>query len=368
MELKEILNQHVKAFEEKLAGNTDAIQILQQLVFDIEQKMARGDNFGGRGHASEPTWGQTFTHSKADELAGMGRSDRVSVSFKAAITSATTNAAGSAGDLIVPQREAVIGLPQQRLTIRNLLNVTPVSSGSVERPRLIARPTGAGMVAEGAKKPESNMQWGMETVPMRVIAHWIKASRQILDDVPQLQSMVDVELRYGLAVKEEEQLLFGDGTGQNLNGMMENAVSFDPAIIDVTAPTLIDKIGMAILQGSLTDIAPDGIVLHPSDWWRIRLTKDADGKYIMGDPGMVVQPSLFGLPVVPTKAQEVDNFLVGAFNAQTLYDRWEARVEAGFENDDFTRNMVTLLAEERVGFDPEHPTSLIKGTFTDVTP
>ena len=92
--------------------------------------------------------------------------------------------------------------------------------------------------------------------------------------------------------------------------------------------------------------------------------KDADGKYILGDPQAVVQPSLFGLPVVATKAMTVDKFLVGDFaSAGTLYDRWQPRVETGYVNDDFTRNLVTVLAEERVAFAVKQATALTYGDF-----
>lgn len=78
---------------------------------------------------------------------------------------------------------------------------------------------------------------------------------------------------------------------------------------------MIDTVGLAILQNALADFPADGIVMHPSDWMRIRLLKDADGKYILGDPQAVITPALFGLPVVATQAMAADKFLVGNFQA-----------------------------------------------------
>lgn len=85
-----------------------------------------------------------------------------------------------------------------------------------------------------------------------------------------LRDLVDQELRYGLAHVEEAQLLSDDGTGQNLQGMVPQATVFSD-LLSLTDPTMIDMIGAAILQGSLTDVPPDSIVIHPSDWWRMRL-------------------------------------------------------------------------------------------------
>ncbi|WP_245465547.1 phage major capsid protein [Mesorhizobium sp. M6A.T.Ce.TU.016.01.1.1] len=96
--------------------------------------------------------------------------------------------------------------------------------------------------------------------------------------------------------------------------------------------------------------------------------KDGDGRYILGDPQAVVQPALFGLPVVPTKAMAVDKFLVGSYQqAGTLYDRWAARVEVSTEHADFfVRNLVAILAEERIGLAVKQPTALTYGDFGNV--
>ncbi|TMJ19552.1 MAG: phage major capsid protein [Alphaproteobacteria bacterium] len=333
-------------------------------IDEIEQKLARRG--GGDGTHVGASLGQQFVDAKGAGLASMTRGDRASLEVKASLTSLTTDAAGSVGDLIVPQADTATTLPRRRLTIRNLLTVVNATSGSVEYPKQTGRTNSAAPVAEGATKPESDIKFDLETVPMRVIAHWMKASRQVLEDVPQLRSIIDDELLYGLSLVEEAQLLFGDGTGQNLEGMAALATAYASPISPDPTENEIDTIALAILQASLTDIPPDGVVLHPSDWWRMRLLKDGEGKYILGDPGVVAEPRLFGLPVVTTQAMTVDKFLVGAFKAQTLYDRWSARVEVGFVNDDFTKNLVTVLGEERIGFAAKRPEALIYGDFGNV--
>ncbi|HXH15658.1 MAG TPA: phage major capsid protein [Sphingomonas sp.] len=365
----------IAGVEDKLKGfgvDATTIKDLKERVDGLEKKAhpfspsrMRGLGNVGAG-AIEGTVGEQFVQAKAAEAASMSRTDRVSLEMKAAsITSSTAGVAGSAGDLVVPARDTAVMLPKRRLTIRNLLNVIPVGSGAVEYPRQITRPTAADTVAEAALKPQSDIRYALETAPIRTIAHFVKASRQILDDAPQLGALIDTDLRYGLSIKEEAQLLYGDGNDQNLKGMMLVATAF--ALADaIENANEIDKIGLAILQASLTDIEPDGIVMHPSVWWKMRLTKDLNGKYLMGDPMQAVAPNLFGLPVIPTQAINQGDFLVGAFAPQTLYERWEAGVELGFVDDDFTRNMVTILGEERVGFAAKQPQALIKGEFADI--
>jgi HK97 family phage major capsid protein len=196
----------------------------------------------------------------------------------------------------VPQFDDTLVTPRRRLTIRNLLTVIQVESGSVEYPSQKVRNNNAAPVAEGTAKPESDLQFELKNAPIRTVAHWTKASRQVLDDAPQLRSIIDEELRYGLALVEETQLLYGDGTGQNLNGMVALATAYASPITPPDVSQEIDVIGQAILQAALTDVPPDGIIIHPGDWWRMRLAKNAQGEYILGPPARQTVPFLWGLP------------------------------------------------------------------------
>lgn len=357
---------HTASVLTKLGATNDELKAMRQKqeaheceLLEINQRLARG---GGDGGSAEPeTIGKQFIENP--ELKGFAESQqrgRFSMQIKATITTGS----GSAGALTTPTRDALLPLPQRRLTIRNLLPVINVTTGTVEYPRLTARPGAAAPVAEGALKPESEMTLDLQNAPIRTIAHWIPASRQILDDAPQLRGIIDSELLYGLKLKEEEQLLYGSGTGQNLNGMVTQATAFS-APITITSPNMIDNIGLAILQTALTDLEPDGIVVSSADWMRMRLLKDGDGRYMLGNPGESVSSVLFGLPVVATPAMNVDKFLVGAFQAAgTIYDRWQARVEVSTEHADyFVRNMVAILCEERIGLAVKRATALTYGDF-----
>lgn len=358
------LSDHSEAVLEQLQKTDNAVLELKANLLEMEQKAARGG--GGEPHVE--TWGEQFVKAAEGELAAMVR-DR---NAKAAVQiKAVTTDPASGGALIVPHRDAPNMLPQQRLTIRALLPVINIASGAVEYADQLTRPAGAAPVAEGAAKPESGMTWELKTTTAKVIAHWIKASRQALEDTPQLQSIIDADMRYGLALAEEAQILQGDGTGQNLDGLLTNATVFTDAsgiLAEIGAATAnrIDVIGAAILQGALNDYPPTGVVVHWADWWRMVLTKDGEGKYILGTPGSLPMPQLWGLPVIPTKAIAPDGFLVGDFrSAATLYDRWQPRVEVGYVNDDFTRNLVTILAEERIALAVKNGAALVTGSFSE---
>jgi HK97 family phage major capsid protein len=294
---------------------------------------------------------------------------RVGIETKAIISSLTTDANGSAGDLVVPQRAPLVAAAERRMTVRDLLTPGRTSSGSIQYPKETGFTNSAATHTDtgGTAKPQSEIKFDIVTASVTTIAHWVLATRQILDDAPMLQSYIDGRLRYGLAYAEELQLLNGDGTGTNLNGVYTQATALgaNPAV--VASPQKMDVIRYAMLQAALAELPPSGIVLHPTDWAGIETTKDADGRYIIGNPASQLQPRLWGLPVVETQAMTIDKFLVGAFKmGAQIFDRQDARVEISTEDsDNFRKNLVTILAEERLALAVYRPEAFIKGDFSD---
>ncbi|MDX0427998.1 phage major capsid protein [Sinorhizobium medicae] len=334
---------------------------LTEQVAEIEQKLARG---GGNKTTPEKTIGEQFVEDQgvkdwAQSSPSKGKAD---VRFKATITSATTDTAGAAGAAVETTRlPGILALPQRRLTVRDLISPGRMDGNALEYVRETGFTNSAAPVAETAAKPESDLKFDLVTTSAKVIAHWMKASRQILDDFSQLRSIIDQRLLYGLAYVEEGQLLNGDGTGQNLHGIIPQATAYAAAFTP-DAPTAIDTLRLAQLQAALAEYPATGHVLHPTDWARIELTKDTTGRYIIGNPQGTIGPTLWGLPVVATQAIAVDKFLTGAFRlGAQLFDRWDARVEAGFVNDDFIKNLVTILAEERLALAVYRPEAFIYG-------
>ncbi len=286
--------------------------------------------------------------------------------MKIEVQNVITSASTSAGTLIVPQRETdIIGIPRRQMTVRQLLDEGSTASNLVQYARQSARANAAAVVAEGTLKPESNYEWRLAEAAVRTIAHWIYVSRQSMDDIPQLQGEIDGELRYGLDLAEEAQLLKGSGVGENLNGLMTQATAYVAAFA-IANKTMIDTMRLALLQASLAEYPADGIVLHPTDWARIELTKDAGMNYIFANIVQLAGPQLWGRPVIATQAQDEDNFLVGAFRAAAkIYDRMDVEVLISSEDrDNFVKNMLTVRAEKRLALAVKRPAALIKGRFS----
>ncbi|WP_425502623.1 phage major capsid protein [Pelagibacterium limicola] len=341
---------------------------LAEQVADIEQKMARG---GGSGEEAEKSIGQQFVESegfKAFHAAGFSKGARgADMRVKATITSATTDAAGSAGAGVRNTRlPGIIAPPDRRLTIRDLITPGRMDGSTLEYVRETGFTNAADVVAEGETKPDSDLKFDLVTTSAKVIAHWMKASKQILDDFSQLASYIDNRLLYGLAYVEEQQLLNGNGQGQNLHGILPQATAFNPSFTPEFASP-IDALRLAMLQVALAEYPATGHVLNPIDWARIETTKDEEGRYIIGNPQNGIAPTLWRLPVVETQAMAAGEFLTGAFRlGAQLFDRWDARIETGYVDDDFIRNLVTILSEERLALAVYRPEAFVTGEITFV--
>ena len=166
------------------------------------------------------------------------------------------------------------------------------------------------------------------------------------------------------AYAEELQLLHGDNTGTNLNGIYTQGDRLRGGF-GWSSPTAtkIDVIGVAMTQNALAEEPVTGVVVHPSDWAEMRLLKNFKGEYVMGPPGADVEPRLFGAPAVVTRQWSPVRSL-SATSSGNLYDRMAARVELSTEDsDNFRKNLVTVLAEERIGLAVKDPTAFTKGTY-----
>lgn len=336
---------------------------------ELEQKAARRGGQGG-GQPEQKTLGQIVVDNeqvKANLLGG-AQKGRVNMSVETKAILSGTGSWGATGSvsnsLVMADRQPLLALPMRKMTIRDLIAPGQTNSNNIEFAVQVLRTNNAAVVAEGALKPQSNYTWNLTSFPVRVIAHLIKASRQILDDAPALMSIIDAEMRYGLEFAEEAEILYGDGTGAHLLGIVPQASAYSPAF-PVTGGTAIDTIRLAMLQGVLALFPMTGTVLNPTDWAKVEMIKDSLGRYIIGDPQGTAQPRLWGLPVVESLALTAGTFLTGAFRyASQIFDRMAIEVLISTENnDDFEKNLLTIRAEERLALVVKRPTAFVTGTL-----
>lgn len=364
------LSAETKATVDELAlkfnSLTEAEKQLKAQLGELEQEFARIP--AQASAAQRTTVGAEVIKSEAlKEFAKSVQGNRrISVPVNAALLSVDV-----AEGVVEPQRLPGIDvMPKQRLFIRDLIATGRTTSPAIFWVQQTGFTNAASVVPENTAKPYSNISFDTKITPVTTIAHMFKASKQILDDFAQLQSTVDAEMRYGLKYVEEQEILFGDGTGAHLDGIVPQASAFSAAFTPDDM-TQIDQLRLAMLQAQLARLPASGHVLHFTDWAKIELTKDSLGRYIIGNPLGVVGPTLWGLPVVSTEiAAFQGKFLTGAFQTGAqIFDREDANVVISTENaDDFEKNMISIRCEERLALAVKRPEAFIFGTFTVPAP
>jgi len=338
---------------------------LQDRLQDIEQKMAR--RFAANDPAEQKSAGEELSDSEDFQALqtrgrGIARIGRKAVTN---ITSATTGT-GGVGVGIQPTRlPGVLAEPDRQFVIRDLIMPGRTSSSSIEYVQESGFQNMAAIQAtEGAAKAQSDISFSLKTTNVVTIAHWFRASKQVLSDIPLLQSYINGRAIYGLKYKEEEQLIAGNGVGGNMLGLIPQASAFNDALRKV-GDTKIDTLRRAILQVRIAEYRASAIALNPVDWADIELTKDANGSYIWVNVQEGGAQRLWKLPVVDSNAVPEGEFLVGAMNiAAQVFDREEAAVEVSTEDgDNFRTNMVTIRAEERLALAVYREESFVHGEF-----
>lgn len=364
------LSEETKAAVDKMASEFNALReaekTLRAAIGELEQHVAQMPLANAK-HIVE-TVGQQVISAEALKTfsASVEGGKRVSIPVNAALISS-----GVAEGVVEPQRlPGIDTAPKQRLFIRDLIAPGRTSSPAIFWVQQTGFTNKAAVVAENTTKPYSDIAFATKITPVTTIAHMFKASKQILDDFAQLQSTVDAEMRYGLKYVEEQEILFGGGTGVHLHGIVPQASAFS-AEFRVEQQNGIDDLRLAMLQAQLARFPASGHVLHFIDWAKIELTKDTLGRYILANPSGLTGPTLWGLPVVATEAAAFKGkFLTGAFNAGAqIFDREDANVVISTENaDDFEKNMISIRCEERLALAVKRPEAFIYGSFTVPAP
>lgn len=345
---------------------------LRERLQDVEQKLAASAKAGG-GDVQAETAGMAFEkymdeHPELKTSIGnirQGQVFSVDMHRKALTNSGVTgNALNYPAQTVAPLVQPL----QRRLTVRDLLAAGRTDAAAIFFPKESGFTNNAAVVSEGSLKPESELTFEPTTEAVVTIAHWLRISKQMAADVPALMSYIDNRLTYGLKLVEENQLLNGSGTGGNIEGIYTAATLYSNTTA-LPNETDIDKIRLAILQAELAFAEVNGIVLHPTNWALMELTKDSTGQYIFASPQSAAAPRLWGRAVVATPAMTQGRFLVGDFaqHAQ-IFDREDANVAISAEDrDNFVRNMLTILVEERLALAIYRPEAFIKGRLESST-
>ena len=247
----------------------------------------------------------------------------------------------------------VVQTPRRRLRLLDLIPSSPAVGNTI--PYIVMagnHDAGAAETAEGAMKPTMDIELTDQESPIRTIAEWVKAARQILDDVPGLTEAINSTLTYDVLRRLEKQIVSGDGSGQNLTGILNTTGIASVPYAAGTALTDLALAGLVAILSSEGD--PDAQVMNPATLSKLLTPKaSGSGEYLSIDSPFGAGPSaltLWGVPVITSTVMPVDQILYGSFSQGCrVWIRQAVNVAAGNDSDDWTRNRITLLGEMRAG-------------------
>ena len=307
----------------------------------------------------------------------LGRSITPGYSVKDVYTAMPSGTPGAFGTIT---RDPIVVPPMRTKRVRDLFPVRTTTSTVIEYFRMTGFTNNAAAVAERnagdtafAAKPQSGMTFEGVQTSVRTLAHWEAAHRNVLADEPQLRSIIDNELMYGLRLQEDAQILNGSGSGENLRGILNTpgVQTYDwsdgtySAVAGQT-DTKADAVRRAATLSFLAYYEPSGIVLNPNDWEDIELSKDGNGAYVVAvSVAMGGEQRLWRIPVVDTPAIAEGTALIGAFGTGAqIYDRESPSIRVSEQHADFfVRNAIVILAEQRLALAVKRPESFVKVSF-----
>ncbi len=340
----------------------------QKHMEELETAMKKAQ---GEAQGKSETFGSLLEKGVKENAENMrkGRTFELQFDQKAVgdmLISGTNIAAG----IIEPaRRPGIIDRQAYFNHVRDFMNSRPTASPSVTYVRENGGEGSPTTVAEGALKPQIDYDLTLETATVRKIAAHLRLSEELVEDVPYITSYVTQRGAEDLRLVEDQQLLYGDGTGTNLTGLNALASTFAKptgfgTYANATIPTII-RVAMAQIRKGRYQAS--GIMLNPMDLAELELTPNtlAGGYLYVGGVGNGEVSNIWRLPVLETDAIAQGSFFVGDFrNGATILDRKQLNVRFyDQDRDNAIRNMITIVIEERLGLEVVRPQSFVKGTF-----
>jgi HK97 family phage major capsid protein len=323
-----------------------------QLISRVTSLEQKGIKPMGSDKIETKSAGAQFVESDSFRQMAEGKSRNAIAEVKATFTSPS---------MVAPQMAAPVGANIFAYKLRSYLPTIPVQSDVYKVPQETAYTNNAGPKAYGATGNESTLTITMVDANVRTISHYTNVAKELLVDSTAFAAFVDSRMTWGLQGAEEGQLLIGDGTGNNIKGLVTYATSKT-----FTTESMIDRIGLSIGDVLKTGHAPSFVVLNPADYATIMTAKASTaGTYLLGNPAFGFSPTIWGVAVLPSSKLTANNFLVGASSAAAVAERQGAVVSLSFENaSNFTSGIVTVQAEQRETLAVYAPGAFVTGLLS----
>jgi len=266
-------------------------------------------------------------------------------------------------------------LGRMPLVLRELIAMRQTQSDLVEFVRQTVQVQEAAPVAEAnvtdyaggtaeisGEKPEATVGFEKVQAAVKTIAVWIPATKRALSDASQIRGIINQELTDDLNEEFEDQLINGNGVGENFTGLVNTAGVLAQLWNTDVFVTTRQAITTLRTTGRTT---PTAWVMNPSDWETIDLLRDTNGQFYWGGPLRQGPGTLWGYPIVQSELQTQGTAILGNWQKAVVWDREQSSIQVSDSHADFfIRNMVAFLAEMRAAFGVIRPSAFIEVEMT----
>ena len=313
-------------------------------------------SFATQAAEQKQTMGQAFSKSDSFKAFQAGTQPRARFEFQG--NTITGETASNPNDILSPfeRMGGVVSGPTRMLSVLDFIPKGTTSSNAIDYTKEASFTNSAAEAAEAAQKAESALTFSLANAPVRTIAHFIKVTKQVMDDAPMLSSYIDNRMGYGVRLRLENQIINGNGTAPNISGILDAGNS--TAVAVGTADNAFDytnKLKYAVIGA---DFVPDFYFVNPADWSAMEIIKRGagDAAYV-GAGGAIsyvnngLEARLWGLPVVASNSVPAGTVIAGSRDAMMLWTRQGVTIDVSeSDTDNFQKNLLTVRAEMRAAF------------------
>lgn len=369
--VNEDLKAEIKAAAEQLKEKSDLLAAQQKQLDEMATSVKKfgtlGNSNGTKSVANVmaekfSAQAEDFKNCRMNKKGFVVELDEKAVGNMATATNLT-------GTLFVQptQVPGIILAPYNPNHLRNYLVVGSTNSNLIRYVQDNGGEGGPTMVAEGGLKPQSDRDLEIKDAPVRKVATYFRVPEEMIDDISYLATYLGNIGVEEVKKVEDTQILYGDGTGQNLSGIATVAASFSRVggIGTIANANSYDVLVAAKAKIRTLNYVPSAIWVNPGDYAGMKLAKDANGRYLFPEMWNGGIPNIDGVPIVENNAVAAGDYFIGDFRTGlALFDRMQANVRFyDQDQDNAIRNLITIVIEERIALPIYRPNAIIQDTF-----
>lgn len=338
-----------KALNEKIDAlpKGEEVKELRDALKSQGEMLAMMKNYGGRDTLSLDAQIKAFVENKANiEVVKKKQAAGTDIKVKAAALMTTTNAKPAIDLWNVEIDRTIHSAPTEADAIYPRLIKGSTASPTIAWVNRVDGEGGAAFIEEGTLKPLKDWSYESATSTAKKVVVASKVSTEMLEDAPYMTSEINQLLRQDLMSKVNEKLLTGTGTGAEIKGITVDAAGYTISDLNgkISMPNYADVIRAAVLQMRTLNFRPDTLFINPVDNAIIDLTKDTSGHYL----SMEMQALMRGIALIETANIPKGKFLLMDSTRWMVRVYENLRLEYGWEDNDFRKNIVTVIAEMRL--------------------